>query len=95
MASGLTRIKLSSSAIQAMLDGGNGVNGRLRESASRVLATAQSDAEGYKVTGNYLAGLGIEETHTDRLVVRVVAKAPHSHLVEARHGTLSRALDSA
>ena len=91
----LSRFKLNSSEIQKMLDGGNGVDGQLRESANRVLSAAQSDASNYVVTGNYRAGLGIEETHTDRLVVRVVAKAPHSHLVEANHGTLARALDAA
>lgn len=91
----LSRLRLNSSEIQKMLDGGNGVDAKLRESAQNVLAAAQSDASGYVVTGNYRAGLGIEETHTDRLVVRVVARAPHSHLVEANHGTLARALDSA
>ena len=89
----LSRFKLNSAEIQRMLDGRSGVGESLRESAQRVLAAAQAGAP--VVTGNYRDGLGIEETHTDRLAVRVVAKAPHSHLVEANTGNLARALDAA
>lgn len=90
-----TEVKLNHSAIQEYLDGDHGIEAMLREHAEKVLAAAKQDAEGYVVTGNYLAGLEISSDHTDRLVYRVKGTAPHSHLVEANHGTLSRALDSA
>ena len=69
------------------------VRGEIEERAKKVLARALADAP--VVTGNYRASLHIETDITDRVRVRVVADAPHSHLVEAQSGVLSRALDEA
>lgn len=87
------KIKLNSKAVQALLDGEEGVRELLMERAERVLAKAEASAP--VKTGNYKAGLGISEDHTDRLALRVGSSAPHAHLVEAKHGTLARALDAA
>ncbi|WP_345454855.1 hypothetical protein [Nocardioides marinquilinus] len=72
-----------------------GVVAELEARARRSLAAARAAAEQFKQTGNYLNGLDVEVITTDRVVARVVARAPHSHLVEARHGTLARAIDAA
>lgn len=65
----------------------------LTNRAERVLDRAEADAP--VVTGTYKESLHIEQDTTDRAVVRVVADAPHAHLVEADTGNLSRALDAA
>ena len=87
------RIKLNSRGIQSYLDGGGGVAALLRARAEPVLAAAKADP--HDASGAYEASLHIEEAHTDRLVVRVVADVPHAHIVEANFGVLSRALDAA
>lgn len=88
-----TRVRLNSSEIQSYLDGGHGVSSLLNEAASRVLSAAQSAAP--VKSGEYQSSLHLETDHTDRMVVRVVADAPHAMVVEARDGVLARALDSA
>ena len=87
------RIKINSRGIQSYLDGGGGVRELLRSHAEPVLAAAQADP--HDASGAYEASLHIEEARTDRLVVRVVAGVPYSHVVEANFGVLSRALDRA
>jgi len=94
MASGV-KITLNSATIQKMLDGGEGVSELLHEKAEAVLSAAKADAANYRVTGAYLDRLEVSEDHTDRMALRVGSSAPHSHLVEAKHGTLARALDAA
>lgn len=89
----MARLNLNSAGIQSYLDGAHGVRALLRSHAEPVLAAAQADP--HDASGEYEASLHIEEAHTDRLVVRVVAGVPYSHVVEANHGVLSRALDSA
>lgn len=88
-----TKIVWKSSAVQDILDGGQGVREDLRNRAERVLKHAQADP--HDKTGDYERSLHITEDHTDRLVVRVVAGAPHGHLVEAKYGVLAKALDAA
>lgn len=88
-----TKIEWKSAAVQDILDGGQGVREDLRSRAERVLRHAQDDP--HDETGNYERSLHITEDHTDRLVVRVVASAPHAHLVEAQFGVLAKALDAA
>lgn len=85
--------RLNSGGMDELLNSAK-VRADLTQRAERVLAAAQSDARDYIVTGNYLAGLEIRQDTTDRAVVRVVGSAPHSHLVETKHGTLARALDA-
>lgn len=59
----------------------------------KVLSEAQATAP--VDTGEYRDSLHIEQATTDRAVVRVVAGTDHDWIVEARHGTLARALDAA
>lgn len=87
------QVKLNSREIQSYLDGDHGVSEMLREKAERVLSAAIDDP--HDDTGEYEASLHIEEAHTDRLVVRVVADAYHAWIVESRFGVLARALDAA
>lgn len=87
------RVKLNSKAVQALLDGEQGVRELLMARAERVLASAEANAP--VKTGDYKSRLAISEDHTDRLVLRVGSSAPHAHLVEAEHGTMARALDAA
>lgn len=86
------RYKQSSPGIKALLNSGE-TRAMLTAKAENVLASAQAAAP--VVTGNYRNGLRIVQDTTDRAVVRVAGTAPHSHLVEANHGILARALDSA
>lgn len=88
-----TPVVLNHAGIQSYLDGGHGVRELLRGRAERVLSAAQSDP--HDDTGEYEAGLHIEEAHTDRLVVRVVSGDWKGHILEARYGILARALDAA
>ena len=90
---GLERFKLNHSGIQSYLDGGHGVSSLLHSKAQAVLSAAQGSAP--VDSGDYQASLHIEEDHTDRMVVRVVADVPYSHVVEADQGVLSRALGAA
>lgn len=86
-------LRLNHAGIQSYLDGGHGVRELLRGKAEAVLSAAQSDP--HDDTGAYEASLHIEEAHTDRLVVRVVADVDYALVQEARYGVLSRALDAA
>lgn len=86
-------VRLVSAGVKELLNSDK-VRADLTKRAARVLAAAQSDASGYIVTGNYYNGLEIHQDSTDRAVVRVAGTAPHSHLVETKHGTLARALDA-
>ena len=70
------------------------VSAELHRRAERVAAAAIASAP--VVTGNYRAGIVVvDEVHPSRVVSRVYARAPHSHLVEANTGNLARALDAA
>lgn len=86
------RVKLNSKGVVALLKSDE-VRDMLTKRAERVLAAAQASAP--VVSGNYRSGLKIIQDTTDRAAVRVAGTAPHSHLVEANHGTLARALDAA
>lgn len=88
-----TNVRLNSSEVQSYLDGGHGVDSMLQAAASRVLSAAQSAAP--VESGEYQASLHLETDHTDRMVVRVIADAPHALVVEARDGVLARAIDAA
>lgn len=88
-----TQVRINSSEIQSYLDGGHGVDALLRSHAELVLAAAQADP--HDASGAYEASLHIEEAHTDRLAVRVVADVPYAMVLEANYGILARSLDSA
>ena len=88
-----TRLTLNHAGIQSYLNGGGGVRDLLHAHAQQVLAAAQADP--HDDSGDYEAGLHIDEVHTDRLVVRVVSGDWKGHILEAKYGILARALDSA
>lgn len=69
------------------------VRAELTRHALPVLAAAKADP--HDDTGAYEASLHIEQDTTDRAVVRVVASDWKSHILEAKYGILSRALDQA
>jgi hypothetical protein len=87
-----SKVKLNSGGMKDLLTS-NDVRDMLTERAERVLAAARSSAP--VLTGTYQSSLHLEQDTTDRAVVRVVADAPHSHVVEANTGNLASALDSA
>lgn len=86
------KIKLISRGMRALLTD-PGVGADLERRAGRVAATARATAP--VDTGAYRDSIGVETDVTDRVVARVVARDPKSHIIEARTGNLSRALDSA
>ncbi|WP_163168105.1 HK97 gp10 family phage protein [Arthrobacter sp. Alg241-R88] len=86
------RLKLNSPGMADLLKSA-GVRAELTARAQRVLAAAKADP--HDDTGDYEAGLHIEQDTTDRAVVRVVSGDRKGHLMEANYGVLSRALDSA
>lgn len=66
------------------------------ELARRMDAVAQAATASAPVeSGVYRDSIRRQSVTTDRAVERVVADAPHALLVEARTGTLARALNSA
>lgn len=89
----MARVKVNYGAPFAEILNSARVRAELTSKAGNVLAAAQAAAP--VDTGEYRASLHIIQATTDRAVVRVVASAPHALVVEANHGTLSRALDSA
>lgn len=86
------RVTLHSAGVADVLKGRK-TRDLLRAHAERVASAARSSAP--VETGAYRESIHVEDVTTDRAVARVVASAPHAHLVEARVGTLARALGSA
>lgn len=86
------KVRLLSRGMDDLLDD-PGVTKELRRRADRVAAAARASAP--VDTGTYRDSITVEVAETDRTVVRVVAKDPKSHVIEARTGNLSRALDAA
>jgi hypothetical protein len=86
-----TRVTLESRGVLAALSS-PGVRAELERIAQRVESAAIASAP--VQTGNYKDSIHIESDDSDRARVRVVASAPHAHLVEARTGNLARALGS-
>lgn len=86
---------------KVVLDSG-GVLGLLKDPgvATFLVEVAEKVAEVARETapikaGNYVESIGVVVVDTDRKVARMVATAPHAHLVEARTGNLAKALGSA
>ena len=86
------KIRLISRGMKALLSD-PGVGADLERRAERVAATARATAP--VDTGEYRDSITVVSEVTDRVVSRVVARDPKSHIIEARTGNLSRALDSA
>lgn len=87
----MARVVMNHAAIQEYLDGKHGVAKKLRREGARVLGRAKSSAP--FETGAYRSSLRMFETHTDRMAIRVGSDLDYAMAVEARTGTLSRALD--
>jgi len=69
----------------------DGIAAEVHRVAERKASAARSSAP--VETGAYKAGIEVvDEIHGDRAVSRVYARAPHSMLVEATTGNLSRSL---
>ncbi len=83
------QVDLDSAGMAELLNSA-GVRAHLADLADVALASAVGLAP--VETGAYRDGLGRESATTDRAVERVVASAGHSLVVEARTGTLARAL---
>jgi hypothetical protein len=87
------RVKLKSAGMRDLLKSA-GVAADLKRRADRVAQTAKGS--GPVDSGEYVNDISVVvEQHADRVVAHVVAGAPHSMIVEAATGNLSRALDSA
>lgn len=90
MARGI-EIKMNHAGMGALLKSSE-VRSELTKRAEQVLSAAQADP--HDDTGNYEAGLHIEQATTDRAVVRVVAGDWKGFILEAKYGILARALDA-
>lgn len=89
------RVDLNRSGVEDVLSA-PGVVAELRRRAEAVADAAIASAP--VKTGNYRDSIHVEvdESPVDgRARARVVASAPHAHLVEARTGNLARALNAA
>lgn len=87
------RVKLNSRGIREVLTSPE-VAAELQARAERVAQAARTSAP--RSSGEYANGIEVVmDQHADRVVAHVVAKAPHSLLVEANTGNLARALDAA
>lgn len=86
------KVKLNHRGMAELLNAPE-VRRELTKRAERVLAAAKADP--HDDTGDYEAGLHIEQATTDRAVVRVVSGDWKGHILEAKYGILSRALDEA
>lgn len=88
----LQRLNLSYSGIGEILRGAE-TRAFLTDKAEAVLAAAKSIAP--VESGAYRDSLTIVQDTTDRAAVRVTSSLDYAMVVEARTGTLSRALDAA
>lgn len=84
-----TRVTVNSKAIEALLKSSD-VRAILRRRAEAVAARARADAP--VESGRYRDSIDVEPATTDRAVERVVARAPHSLIVNIKTGNLVRAL---
>ena len=86
------RVDLNSAGMEELLNSSD-VRAELTSRAEQALSAAKADAP--VASGEYRDSLKILQATTDRAVVRVGSDAPHALVVEANHGVLARALDSA
>lgn len=86
------RVRLLNSGMAQLLNSDE-IRDELTRLARPVLAAAKADPR--DDTGAFEDGLVIEQDTTDRAVVRVVSTDPKGHILEARYGILSRALEAA
>jgi hypothetical protein len=86
-----TRVVMNRQGARELLNSPE-VRAMLRQRAEAVAARARSTAP--VNTGDYRNSIQVESATTDRAVERVVSRAPHALIVEARTGNLARALGS-
>lgn len=86
------KTRLNSGGMKSLLND-EGVRDDLTARMERARAAAIASAP--VVTGGYRDSIDLVQDSTDRVAVRLAAKAPHAHLVEARLGVLAKALDAA
>lgn len=89
MAKTVTQIKINRRGAAELLKSPE-VRALVRPHAERVAARAKASAP--VDSGEYQEKIGVESDTTDRVVERVVARAAHSLIVEAKTGNLARAL---
>lgn len=87
-----SRVKLNHAGMAALLKSDE-VRAIVTPHAEAVLAAAKADP--HDDTGEYEAGLMIEQDTTDRAAVRVKGTDWKSGILEAKYGILQRALGSA
>ena len=89
------RVRMYRREIAKMLNAEGRYSG-VRDDLVRRMEPVLSEAEATAPvdSGDYVDSLEIQVDHTDRVAVRVVGKARHSHLVETQAGTLARAFDA-
>lgn len=86
------RIKINGRGARELLRSDD-VRRTLTSRMERVLAAAKADP--HDESRAYEDGLRIEQDTTDRVAVRVVSGDYKGHILEAKYGILSRALDAA
>jgi len=85
--------KLNYARVGQILHGDAGIDKALTSRAEKMLAVAKAIAP--VKTGAYRASLHVETVqHPTRMVARIVASAPHAHLVERKNSVLAKALAS-
>ena len=84
------RVRMDRREIAKMLNAEGRYSGVRDDLVRRIEAEATAPVD----SGDYVDSLEIQVDHTDRVAVRVVGKARHSHLVETQAGTLARAFDA-
>lgn len=85
-------VKLNSAGMKKLLNSAE-VIAMLESKAAPVLAAAKADP--HDDTYDYEKSLQIQTSTGSRARVRVIATDRKSHILEAKYGILSRALDSA
>lgn len=86
------KVRLHSPGMKALLSD-PGVLADLMRRAERVASTARASSP--VDTGDYRDSITVEADTSGRSSARVVARDRKSHIIEAKTGNLSRALDSA
>jgi len=88
------KIKLNRKALNDFMGSGV-VRATLKTPADRIASAARAGAP--VASGSYRDSIGVEDSETGIGWAReyVVARTPHSHVVESRTGNLARALGSA
>lgn len=94
---GRVKVTLNLPGVKSMLNDA-GVRAELTKRMERVESAAKAAAPydpKRKEGQHYRDSIEVVQDSTDRVAVRVIARAEHSMILESRTGNLSRALDAA